>query len=102
MVVMPVKITAVDPAALRASSAVAAEDIPEEVGQHVRDMVEHNEDNPKDLIHLEFDSAEEKAEWKVFATAFAAQNNIRLRESGIRGKSDNEGYFRAFDMSDPE
>jgi hypothetical protein len=100
MAIMAVKISAVDPAALRASSAVAPEDIPDEVKQHVRDIVAHNEDAPKDMIHLEFDSPEEKSEWKTYAQAFAAQNGIRLRESGVRGKSESEGYFRAFDMND--
>lgn len=97
---MAVKISAVDPAALRAAGAVSPEDIPEEVKTHVNDMVTHNASEPKDLIHLEFDTAEEKAQWKVYATAYAAQNDIRLRESGIRGKTENEGYFRAFDNSD--
>jgi hypothetical protein len=99
---MSVKINAVDPAALRNASAFAPEDIPDEVKTHVNDMVAHNATEPKDLIHLEFDTAEEKAEWKALAQAYAAQNNIRLRESGIRGKSVNEGYFRAFSMDDED
>jgi hypothetical protein len=94
------KMTAVDPAALRAAATVDPEDIPEEIGKNVNEIVDHNADAPKDLIRLEFDSAEEKADWKRLAYAYAAQNDIRLRESGIRGKSETEGYFRAFDVSD--
>lgn len=97
---MAVKISAVDPNALRSASTFAPEDIPDEVRTHVNDMVTHNATEPKDLIHLEFDSAEEKATWKALAQAYAAQNNIRLRESGIRGKAETEGFFRAFNMGD--
>ena len=93
---MAAKLTAVDPAALRAASVVAPEDIPSEIKQNVREIVEHNEEAPRDLVHLQFETPEEKAEWKTLAQAYAAQNNIRLRESGIRGRAEDEGYFRAF------
>ena|ERR1700749_4663612 len=94
------KMTAFDPAVLRQKASISLEDIPQEVKTNVDDIVTHNEEKPTDVIHLEFDSPEEKAEWKANALAYAAHSNIRLRESGIRGRAENEGYFRAFQLDD--